>query len=282
MFHAFSPRRARLGLAAAGVLTLCGLFGRDLASAAGAPTAPSQVNAVYGISFNGFDIGSFAFQADMTPGTYRLTGDAEISALLGLVKWRGLTRSTGQVAGDEASPSAYTFDFSASNKAGSVRMAFHRGAVATVSASPPMPVTSATVPVEKSQLKGVLDPLSAVLALARPSGGDPCKQRLPVFDGMQRFDLVTSPLAVQQLPGKQGPLHVCEMRYRPISGYERGSATEDLALTMKIQIALRPVPGAGLFVPQEIKIPTLVGSAVMSLRTINIRVGDRDQIAFAE
>jgi hypothetical protein len=72
------------------------------------------------------------------------------------------------------------------------------------------------------------------------------------------------------------------MRYRPISGYERGSATEDLALTMKIQIALRPVPGAGLFVPQEIKIPTLVGSAVMSLRTINIRVGDRDQIAFAE
>lgn len=282
MLRAFPPRWARLGLAAAGVLAASAFPGHSPVIAADAPAWPSQVTAAYGVSFNGFDIGRFAFQAEIRSNRYTLTGDADISALLGFVKWRGLTRTAGHLSGSEAAPSAYTFDYKSSAKSGSVRMAFRKGAVASVAAMPPMPVSAATVPVEKAHLKDVLDPLSAVLALTRPGGTDPCSQRLPIYDGMQRFDLVTTPLGVRELPQGQGQIHVCEMRYRPIAGYARGSETEDLARTMKIEIALLAVPRAGLYVPHEIKIPTRVGSAVLSLQKIEILTADRDQIAFAE
>lgn len=281
MSFALLPRPARSGLAAVAAIALAGLPGSNTASA-GDAAWPSQVTAHYGVSFNGFDIGRFAFQAEVRSGRYTLSGDAEISALLGFVKWQGVTRTAGQISGAAATPGTYAFDYSSSNTSGAIRMAFRSGTVTTVAASPPLPPSPDMVPVERSQLKGVLDPLSAVLALSRPSGSDPCNQRLPVYDGLQRFDLVTEPKGIRQLPAGQGALHVCEMRYRPISGFKRGGEAEELARTMKIEIALRPVPSAGLFVPHEIKIPTLVGSAVLKLQKIDILTSDHDQIAFAE
>lgn len=281
MFSALKSRPARLGLAAAGLLALSGLSGSRHASAAGDADWPSHVSAVYTISFNGFDIGRFAFEAQVSAKSYTLSGDAEISALLGFVKWQGLTRTVGQMSGASVSPTGYAFDYTSSAKSGSVRMSFRNSAVTSSTANPPLPITPETVPVERSQLKGVLDPLTAVMAMTRPSGDDPCSQRLPIYDGLQRFDLVTAPSGTRQLSGQQGIVHVCEMRYRPISGYQRGSETENLAQTLKIEISMLPMPNAGLYVPHEIKIPTLVGSAVLKLQKIDIVTSDREQIAYA-
>ncbi|HRY05577.1 MAG TPA: DUF3108 domain-containing protein [Hyphomicrobiaceae bacterium] len=280
MFSALKLRLARLGLAAAGVLALFGLSGSHHASAAGDVDWPSHVSALYSISFNGFDLGRFAFQADVRAKSYTLSGDAEISALLGFVKWQGLTRTAGHISGAKALPSGYAFDFSSSGKSGSVSMSFRNGAVRSALASPPLPTTPDMVPVERSQLKGVLDPLTAVMVMTRPAGDNPCNQRLPIYDGLQRFDLIATPAGTRQLSGQQGILHVCEMRYRPISGYKRGSETEELARSLKIEIAMLPVPNAGLYVPHEIKIPTLVGSAVLKLQKIDIVTSNQDQIAF--
>ena len=281
MSFAFSPRRARLGLGAVALMALASLSGSDIA-AAGEPKWPSQVSAVYGVTFNGFDIGTFAFKAEVSSGRYTLSGDAQISALLGFVKWQGITRTSGAVSWATATPAVYAFDYSSSKTSGSVRMAFRNGTVASIAANPPLPASPEMVPLERAHLKGVLDPLSAVLALSRPSGSDPCDQRLPIYDGLQRFDLVMTSKGVRNLTGDHGVLHVCEMRYRPISGYRRGKETEDLARTMKIEISFRPVPSAGLFVPHEIRIPTLVGSAVLALQKIDILTSDHDQVAFAE
>ena len=280
MLSAFPPRAARFGLVAAAALGLSGLTASNPTAAAGMPDWPARVIAHYNVAFNGFDIGAFSFQAEIRGGDYKLTGNAEISALLGFVKWQGLTQTSGQVSTSTAEPSAYSFDYSSSAKSGMIRMAFRKGTVTTIAASPPAPRTPEMVPVERAHLKGVLDPLTAVIALTRPQGGDPCNQRLPVFDGMQRFDLTTSALGAR--PGPSGPMPVCEMRYRPIAGYKRGTETENLARGMKIELTMRPVPGAGLFVPQQIRIPTLVGSAVLSLRKIDILTSGHDQIAFAE
>lgn len=281
MLSALTSRPARLGLAAAGVLALSGLHGVRHAGAADKIDWPASVAAVYSISFNGFDIGRFNFNAEIRSKSYTLTGNAEISALLGFVKWQGLTRTAGRLAGESATPSSYTFDYHSSAKSGSIRLAFRNGAVSSAAAVPPLPGTPDIVAVERSHLKGVLDPLSAVMAMTRPAAENPCNQRLPIFDGLQRFDLITTPKGVRPLAGQQAVAHVCEMRYQPISGYQRGSETEELARSMKIEIALLPVPGAGLYVPYEIKIPTMVGSAVLQLEKIDILTADKDQIAFA-
>ena len=286
MLQALSPRLARFGLVAAGAFALIGFSGSNGPLLAAEHDWPARVTASYKIAFNGFDIGRFSFDAEVRSGRYVLDGNAEISALLGAFKWQGLSRASGAVAAQRAEPAAYTFDFRSSSKTGAIKMAFKKGSVQTVSASPPSPPSEDIVPLESRHLKDVLDPLSAVLALTRADAGDPCRQRLPVFDGKQRFDLVMSPLGerplVEKRPsGQPGTLTVCEMRYQPIAGYKAGAETEELARTMKIEIALRPVPSANLMVPHEIKIPTLVGSAVLSLDRIEIMTSNSDQIAFA-
>lgn len=285
MFQALSPRLARLGLVAASALALVGMSGSSERVLAAGNDWPARVTAAYKVAFNGFDIGRFSFEAEVRSGRYVLDGNAEISALLGAFKWQGLSRASGAVAAQAAEPTAYTFDFRSGSKTGAVKMAFKKGSVQTVSTSPPSPPSDEIVPVEPRHLADVLDPLSAVLALTRAGTADPCRQRLPVFDGKQRFDLVMSPLGerplVEKRPsGQPGVLTVCQMRYQPIAGYKRGSETEDLARTMKIEIALRPVPSANLMVPHEIKIPTLVGSAVLTLDRIEIMTSNSDQIAF--
>lgn len=286
MFQALSPRLARLGLAAASALALVGSSGYAGTVEAADRDWPARVAASYKVAFNGFDIGSFSFEAEVRSGRYVLDGNAEISALLGAFKWQGLSRASGAIAAQGAEPTAYTFDFRSSSKAGAIKMAFKKGGVQTVTSTPPSLPSDDIVPVEPRHLSGVLDPLSAVLALTRAGTGDPCRQRLPVFDGKQRFDLVMSPLGerplVEKRPsGQPGMLTVCQMQYKPIAGYKRGPETEDLARTMKIEIALRPIPSANLMVPHEIKIPTLVGSAVLSLDRIEIITSNSDQIAFA-
>ncbi len=278
MLSALTSRAARLGLAAAGVFALSG---SQHVNAAEESALPRQVAAVYTIAFNGFDIGRFAFEAEIRSKSYTLTGDAEISALLGFVKWQGLTRTAGEISSSNPSPSTYTFDYKSSAKSGAVRMSFRNGTVSSAAAVPPLPLSPDIVPVERSHLKGVLDPLTAVMAMTRPDGDNPCSQRLPIYDGLQRFDLVSTPNGTRQLAGQPGIVHVCEMRYRPISGYMRGSETEELARTLKIEFSLLPIPNAGLFVPHEIKIPTLVGSVMMKLQKINILTSDEDQIAYA-
>ena len=48
------------------------------------------------------------------------------------------------------------------------------------------------MPLREQHLKGVLDPLSAIMVLSRGSSANPCDRRLPIFDGKERFDLVFS------------------------------------------------------------------------------------------
>lgn len=270
----------------ASVSTLIGLEGSRHVAAAAEPAWPSHVAATYKIAFNGFDIGRFAFEASVRSGRYTLNGNAEISALLGFVKWQGLTRTSGRVAGNKATPEAYSFDYQSSAKSGNVRFGFREGNVTAITMDPPLEKMEDVVPLERGHLNGVLDPLTAVMAMTRPASDNPCQQKLSIFDGQQRFDLATTPVGSRQIverqpSGQPGVAHVCEMRYRPISGYKRGKETDDMVRTLKIEVALRPVPDANLFVPHEIKIPTLVGSAVLKLDKIDILTSNQDQIAFA-
>jgi len=71
---------ARSVVAAMSTLGLC-VLGTALSPAARAEPAgpwPAQVNAVYSITFNGFDIGTFEFNSAVNGQAYALTGDAKL------------------------------------------------------------------------------------------------------------------------------------------------------------------------------------------------------------
>ncbi len=245
---------------------------------------PSKVSAKYAISFNGFSIGSFQLNARISRGSYVLDGDANISALLGLVSWRGLTRSSGHLKNGGPQPKNYNFNFKSSAKSGAVRMGFKKNTIESISMVPPIPVASDEVPLERSHLSGVFDPLSAVMALTKGRSTNPCKQTLPVFDGKQRFNLKLSYVRQQTIDemrpsGQPGSVIVCRVRYAPIAGYRPTSDIRRMAASNDILIALRPIPKANMFIPYEIRIPTSAGTVVLSSQTVDIVTTDSRQIA---
>lgn len=244
---------------------------------------PAEIQANYRIQFNGFEVGQFTFNSSVHGRTYAVSANADISALLGLVRWNGATRVAGALAGDAPRPSGFSFDFRGSSKSGTVRMAFANGAVKTIDFNPPMPDPPGVVPVQPTHMRGVLDPLSAMLALSRPKDGNPCNQRVAVFDGKARFDLTFSPKGeVPLTENKAGAtpetLSVCRVRVVPIAGHVDDEKAQELKRNLGIEIAFRAVPGAGLFVPHRITMPTFAGSAELVAQSLTIRT-NREQIA---
>jgi hypothetical protein len=133
-------------------------------------------------------------------------------------------------------------------------------------------------------LKGVLDPLSAVMVVAQYANPDPCEHRLPIFDGKERFDLLLSykgqvKVNEQQPSGQPAIAHVCRVRYQPIAGHKVDAESSYLATTDAIEVSLRPIPSANVLIPYQITIPTLVGYATIVSKRVEIESPGLPQIA---
>jgi hypothetical protein len=260
------------------------LFFSAAGGAAASEPWPHEVQAVYKVHFNGIELGNIAFNATVHAQTYALSGDAQLSALLGVLQWKGETRTAGTLAGNNPKPAGYTFDFNGIGKSGSVRMNFAGDSVVNVSHIPPLPPETDLVPVREQHLKGVLDPLSAFMALSRSTSSNPCERTISVFDGRQRFDLKLSFRRQERVTearpsGQPGIAFVCHVRYIPIAGYRMTEETQHMATAPGLEVALRPVPSANLFVPYQITIPTAVGSATLTSHWVQITTQNKGQIA---
>jgi hypothetical protein len=245
---------------------------------------PATVRAVYEVNFNGFTVGSFEFVSQSEEQSYTLTGNAHLSLLLGAFTWIGETRAFGLLADHTPKPAAFTFDFRANAKTGSTKIDFANGVVLDVRHTPPATPKPDTVPLRSQHLKGVLDPLSAVMVVAQYANPDPCEHRLPIFDGKERFDLLLSykgqvKVNEQQPSGQPAIAHVCRVRYQPIAGHKVDAESSYLATTDAIEVSLRPIPSANVLIPYQITIPTLVGYATIVSKRVEIESPGLPQIA---
>ena len=245
---------------------------------------PTEVVARYDISFAGFHVGTFDFRSSVNSQQYSLAGEANISAVFGAFEWMGRTRSYGIAGSKKPNPKDYAFDYHSNADKGSVRIAFMRGHIIRSDVSPYKPYTNQYIPLRREHMRNVYDPISAVMALTRSASDDPCQQKLPIFDGKQRFDLVLSPMGRKQIR-EEGPsglpelAYVCKVQYVPIGGYKPDSQTDYMVKNQGMRIVLRAVPSAKLFIPYEVRIPTIAGEALLSSRKVNILTAQRQRIA---
>jgi len=174
-----------------------------------------------------------------------------------------------------------TFEFQSQAESESYTLA----ANARLSILPPAAAaTVPIIPVREHHLKGVVDPLSAIMMLSRAASSDPCDRRIPIFDGKERFDLLLSRKGemrvTEQAPsGQPDVAYVCRVRYLPIAGHKIDSETKFMAANDAIEVALRPVPSANVFVPYQINIPTMAGSATITSKRVEIASPGKPQIA---
>jgi hypothetical protein len=257
--------------------------------AAGAPaltaadTWSSSMRVHYAVEINGFDVGSFEFESQAEQQSYSLTGSARLSILLGAFTWEGETRSSGRLGG-EVKPAWFSFDYKSSLKTGSTSFAFADDAVTSITQQPPPVAIPEAIPLREDHLKGVIDPLTALMVLSRGSPGNPCQRRIAIFDGRERFDLVFSykgEVRVSELTasGQPGIALLCKVRYLPIAGHKVDADTQFMAANEGIEVALRPIPAVNLFVPYSITIPTRVGIASLQSKRVEIITPGKPQIA---
>lgn len=269
-------------IAVAGLLALSSLTG----ASAETPSWPARVTAVYSVKVAGIELGKFHYRSEVDKSAYRLAGYAKLSWGFGMFKWYSNTNSSGSLAGDGIHPAAYSFDYRSSKKKGSVAVKFNRAGVSSVKLVPPRSPEPGQVPLSDKHLEGVFDPMSALIALSRISGGNPCGRRISIFDGKQRFELVLSFRRQERLREKRPsgqPLiaYICGVRYIPVAGHKNNKETKAMAASKGIEVALRPVPSANLAVPVRITIPTPVGSVDITADAVDITATGNRQIALS-
>jgi hypothetical protein len=245
---------------------------------------PANVQASYDVNFNGLNVGTYDFRSSNEGQSYRLDSNAKLSFLLGAISWTGITRASGKLAGETARPQAFGFEYQAQSKSGGTQMAFTDDTVTQVLHTPPPPPKDNVVPVQAQHLKGVLDPLSAIIALSQATTGNPCGRRIPIYDGHQRFDLVLSikghiQIADRTTGGQPTVGYVCRVRYVPIAGHKVDDQTKYMSQTNDIEIILRPMPGTSIFIPHQVTIPTMAGSATLVARRVQVTTSGHQQLA---
>lgn len=257
-------------------LVVLGTAPGGAAQRAGSGPLPANVDAVYRISFTGLGkIGHFHFNSAINGDGYTLAADARVKTTI--FKYDAGMGSNGVLVAGKPQPGDHAFNYRQKallkkKKIRQLNMAFKGAAVSNVKFEPPDDLSASAVPVKPEQLKGVLDPLSGVMALSLGDAANPCAQKLPIYDGKQRFDVVFAPLR------RAGADHVCSVRLVPISGHKPGEGAASV-IKGNIELVLRPVPKANVVIPYRVTVPTIIGTAELNSERVDITMPDQQRIA---
>ena len=273
----------RARLASAGLAALFVMAGSVHAGEAW----PAQVNARYKLKFNGIDVGHIAFTSKTSGQTYSLTSSGEVSVLFGAIKWTGASNVSGAVDAAGPVPKDYAFDWKKNKKGGAIKLGFSGKKVTAVAVDPPAKTGPDIVPITEQHKSGVLDPMSAIMALTRADKGEPCDRRVAVFDGKQRFDIVFSYKRKTLFPapksgGASSVGFVCRAMYQPIAGHRDNADSKAYAANRDGEVLLRRVPGVDLLIPHSVTIPTAWGTGSMVIERVDVTSATAGQFAFTD
>jgi hypothetical protein len=265
---------------AAAILAVAPASARDL-------PWPSEFVARYRLTFNGFDVGDYNFTLRYSGQTYSAVGKTKITALFGAFKWSGTFTGSGSIDDAGPHPASYLMRYTTRSKVKSVKVGFDGTGVKSIALIPNKQPSPDAIKVKPDDLKHVFDPLSATLAISNATGPGVCDRTIPVFDGKARFDLKMSfkgreAIKEKHPSGQPRELVVCRIKYVPIAGHKPKDFVRPWIDYDHIEIALRAIPSAGIYVPYRIYIPSTIGPAAMTAEEIHITAANNSQIALKQ
>src|SRR5476651_932660 len=156
--------------------------------------AQGHLKAQYTISMTGVSIGQIAWLAAIGDPRYTTSAAGKASGVLSvLVNGEGSADARGSVEDGRLAPRLFVSSITDDEGKSELRMTFDEGGVKEMIPHEPPP-RSDRVPVTQSHLRGVADPLTAMLM---PAGDDAmaranCGRVMSIFDGRRRYDLALS------------------------------------------------------------------------------------------
>ncbi len=229
------------------------------ASAAGAAETQS---ARYGIAIAGFNIGSITLTVTRDGKGYV----GKLNGSYGFLGNRGSFSgtSTGVISDKGATPASFVQTMKGKDDE-TTRIAFKGGNVTktVVTPEPKKPEPKDRIPLGADDLKGVIDPIAAVIALSMQAGkaeAAVCAGTVPVFTGQVRAE-------IDLAPGTVTPIQIlCKARFRPIAGHRPTSAVKRIASSDALRIGFSQKQDGDFRFLHSLSIPLRVGTLTITRR----------------
>jgi hypothetical protein len=246
---------------------------------AGSLTAKAgPVEARYQISVAGLVVGAAQFAGDISDRSYRATLNAQLTGLAGaLTSGRGAVQVSGALQAGRPLSNGYALSANNSQISRTIQIAMAQGNIGQVAIEPPFEPKDDRVPVLEHHRRNVADPVSALLMPVAGTGEmlspQNCNRTIPVFDGVQRFDIIMSSAGSRPLNEPQrgyvGHALVCNVRYAPIAGHRPIPATEFMTRNREMSVWLVPVEGSRTLIPWRIQVKTQLGMLLIDAQAAN-------------
>ncbi len=197
--------------------------------------------------------------------SYRVSGDISSAGLADLVtNISAKTSVDGVLRGDRLQASRYYLYYKSGKRARTYEVRYNNGNITSTTVRPPRRLPKNWVDVSPSDMRSVLDPISGLIF---PAGTNVCAQKLPIYDGEMRMDLVLSPKGSDDFStdGFNGKATVCSVRFVPRSGYKKGrSDIEYLSKSSRMEIWFAKADAANVYAPVYVRIPTQYGPVTIT------------------
>jgi hypothetical protein len=259
-------RLARFGAPFLLTATLLGLV-------AGPAGAATTADASYVVNLGGNIIANAKFHFVDDGSAYSLSLDANVSGMAQLVA-SGVARvaSSGAVTGDGLRSNSFDLTTRSGGDEVTVRVQYQKAAVTEFRIDPPITNNIDRIPIERKQLSGVNDFLASFIRRGSLDRGL-CDYKARIFTGVERFDLdfsyARNDVATSKRTGYQGPVVLCNVRYKPIAGhYTTSEITNSLALDGRILVWFAPLGDSGYAIPYRVLLTTSMGDLSMVLTSL--------------
>jgi len=241
-----------------------------LASSPGA-AAPVETRASYVLTVGRINVALVDVDFNDDGRRYGLDLMAKVTGFGSLVASGTAHASAAGASGGRSLVSeSFALETRANGETFNVDVGFAGREVNRFTVEPPVLDSYDRVPVERRHLRGVGDFLSAFVLKGEGLDKSLCQRTLNIFTGVERFDIamafVETDEATSPRTGYQGPLVLCSLDYRPISGhYASSEITTYLAESSRILIWYAPLGTSGYFIPYRALLGTTMGDLSMVL-----------------
>jgi hypothetical protein len=240
------------------------------------PLWAATIQVDYAMTLAGLPIGAANLTGAIDDERYSLKLEGHLTGLVGALSGgsRGAATANGALSGGRPVAAGFAATARSSSSERILQIGLSSGNVTKVQIDPPFEERPDRVPLGEADKRGVLDPLSGLVAVAanRAAPLDPanCNRTIPVFEGTQRFNVVLSFAETRPVkkPGYVGNVLVCNARYVPIAGHRPGRpAVQFMVENRDMSVWLAPVEGARVLVPLRIAVRTMIGTSVIEAQS---------------
>ena len=218
----------------------------------------------YAISVLGLPVGASRFETVIGADRYQLTGTLRARGLVALFQpTRGSVSVTGSITGNGIEAADFSLSYVSGDDRQLTEIGFANGGVASTANEPEVRKREDWIAVTAGQLKGAIDPISAMLIRAG-SFADVCGRTVRIYDGAMRMDVKLA--FVRVIPfstdGFRGDAVTCRATFEPVSGYNKGR--KEIAWLRdngRMDVSFADMAGNGIYAPVKATVATQIGPA---------------------